>query len=215
MGAKMAIVATQSKSAAAGRDAFDRLTAIACAAFSAPHAMITVLDEERAVFLSGVGLDETSIPRMSSVSHTLAGMGVDAVVVVEDALEHPVYRDHPMVVGEPRVRFFLGATVRGADGRAAGAIGVMDVKPRPAPTETELRLIRELAGLAGELMEHAEAMRQEAARLETLRLAEDMVGVGRWRYEVVTGAVTWSDEIYRIHAIAPGAFSPRRTVRRR
>ncbi len=205
----MGIVAAQKRAKTGARDAFDRLTAIACAAFRAPHAMITVLDEDRAVFLSGVGLDEISIPRMSSVSHALASLGPDAVAVVEDALEHPVYRDHPMVTGEPRVRFFLGATVCGGDGRPAGAIGVMDVKPRPAPTETELRLIRELAGLAGELMEHAEAMRQEAARLETLRLAEDMVGVGRWRYEIATGAVTWSDEIYRIHAIAPGAFSPK------
>ncbi|WP_436355863.1 ATP-binding protein [Brevundimonas sp. CEF1] len=84
----------------------------------------------------------------------------------------------------------------------------MDVKPRPAPSEAERRLILELAGLAGQLVEHAETMRQEAARLETLRLAEDMVGVGRWRYEVASGDVTWSDEIYRIHAITPGAFAP-------
>ncbi len=130
-------------------------------------------------------------------------------MVIQDAREHPVYRRHPMVVGAPHVRFFLGATVCGADGRPAGAIGVMDVQPRSAPTQAELDLIRELAGLAGQLMEHAEAMRQEAARLETLRLAEDMVGVGRWRYEVATGAVTWSDEIYRIHGRAPGAFHPK------
>ena len=135
-------------------------------------------------------------------------MGPDAVMVIQDTHEHPVYRRHPMVVGAPHVRFFLGATVCGTDGRPAGAIGVMDVQPRPAPTQAELDLIRELAGLAGQLMEHAQAMRQEAARLETLRLAEDMVGVGRWRYEVATEAVTWSDEIYRIHGRAPGAFQP-------
>src|SRR5690606_33578897 len=190
------------------RDAFDRLTAIACATFRTPHAMIATLDEDRAVFLSGVGLDEVSVPRLDSVSHQLAAMGPDAVMVIQDAREHPVYRRHPMVVGAPHVRFFLGATVCGADGRPAGAIGVMDVQPRPAPTQAELDLIRDVAGLAGELMEHAEAMRQAAARLETLRRAEDMVGVGRWRYEVATGAVTWSDEIYRIHGRAPGAFHP-------
>nr|WP_303717738.1 PAS domain-containing protein [Brevundimonas naejangsanensis] len=170
--------------------------------------MITTLDEDRAVFLSGVGLDEVSVPRLNSVSHQLADMGPDAVMVIQDTHEHPVYRRHPMVVGAPHVRFFLGATVCGTDGRPAGAIGVMDVQPRPAPTQAELDLIRELAGLAGQLMEHAQAMRQEAARLETLRLAEDMVGVGRWRYEVATEAVTWSDEIYRIHGRAPGAFQP-------
>ncbi|MGE7199154.1 PAS domain-containing protein [Brevundimonas naejangsanensis] len=205
----MDIVAAGKGSGNGARDAFDRLTAIACATFRTPHAMIATLDEDRAVFLSGVGLDEVSVPRLDSVSHQLAAMGPDAVMVIQDAREHPVYRRHPMVVGAPHVRFFLGATVCGADGRPAGAIGVMDAQPRPAPTQAELDLICELAGLAGQLMEHAEAMRQEAARLETLRLAEDMVGVGRWRYEVATGAVTWSDEIYRIHGRAPGAFHPK------
>ncbi len=204
----MDIVAAQKGSESSARDAFDRLTAIACATLRTPHAMITTLDEDRAVFLSGVGLDEVSVPRLNSVSHQLADMGPDAVMVIQDTHEHPVYRRHPMVVGAPHVRFFLGATVCGTDGRPAGAIGVMDVQPRPAPTQAELDLIRELAGLAGQLMEHAQAMRQEAARLETLRLAEDMVGVGRWRYEVATEAVTWSDEIYRIHGRAPGAFQP-------
>ena len=204
----MDIVAAQKGSESSARDAFDRLTAIACATLRTPHAMITTLDEDRAVFLSGVGLDEVSVPRLNSVSHQLADLGPDAVMVIQDTHEHPVYRRHPMVVGAPHVRFFLGATVCGPDGRPAGAIGVMDVQPRPAPTQAELDLIRELAGLAGQLMEHAQAMRQEAARLETLRLAEDMVGVGRWRYEVATEAVTWSDEIYRIHGRAPGAFQP-------
>jgi len=204
----MDIVAAQKGSESSARDAFDRLTAIACATLRTPHAMITTLDEDRAVFLSGVGLDEVSVPRLNSVSHQLADMGPDAVMVIQDTHEHPVYRRHPMVVGAPYVRFFLGAAVCGTDGRPAGAIGVMDVQPRPAPTQAELDLIRELAGLAGQLMEHAQAMRQEAARLETLRLAEDMVGVGRWRYEVATEAVTWSDEIYRIHGRAPGAFQP-------
>ncbi|MGH7027984.1 PAS domain-containing protein [Brevundimonas sp.] len=193
---------------AAGRDAFDRLTAVAAAAFDAPHAMISILDEDRAVFRSSVGLDQTSIPRLQSVSHVLVGMGPEAVLVIENALEHPDFHDHPMVVGPLGLRHFVGTTVCTAAGKPVGAIGVMDVKPRPAPSETQLRLIREMAGLAGQLMEHAEAVRQEAARLETLRLAEDMVGVGRWRYEVATGAVTWSDEIYRIHGVAPRAFSP-------
>ena len=205
----MGIVVTQARlGQAAGRDAFDRLTAVVCAAFEAPHAMITVLDEDRAVFRSCVGLNPISMPRLQTVSHRLVTMGPGAVVVIEDALEHADYCTHPMVVGEPGIRFFAGATVCGRDGAPVGAIGVMDVKPRARPTEAQMVLLTELAGLAGQLLEHAEAVRQEAARLETLRLAEDMVGVGRWRYELATGEVTWSDEIYRIHGVEPRGFSP-------
>lgn len=205
----MTIIVTRAKAEnAAGRDAFDRLTAVACAAFDAPQAMVSVLDEDRAVFRASVGPGPVSVPRMESVSHLLASMGPEAVLVVEDTLTNPDYCRHPMVAGEPGVRFFAGATVCDRGGTPVGAIGVMDVKPRPAPTAAQMQLLRELAGLAGQLLEHAEAVRQETARLETLRLAEDMVGVGRWRYEAATGAVTWSDEIYRIHGVAPGAFAP-------
>ncbi|MEG1029958.1 MAG: hypothetical protein RSE34_07780, partial [Brevundimonas sp.] len=110
----------------AGRDAFDRLTAIACAAFDAPHAMITVLDEDRAVFRAGVGLDDVSVPRLESVSHHLATLGPEAVFVIEDTHASADYRRHPLVTGEPCIRFFAGATVCDRSGAAVGAIGVMD-----------------------------------------------------------------------------------------
>ena len=79
------------------------------------------------------------------------------------------------------------------------------------PTTTGVRQIIASAshGLDPELLGHMLRQAVNGDASAYLRLAEDMVGVGRWRYEITTGAVTWSDEIYRIHAIAPGAFSPK------
>jgi PAS domain-containing protein len=39
---------------------------------------------------------------------------------------------------------------------------------------------------------------------ETQRLAE----VGGWAWDIATGIVTWSDEMYRIFGLAPEAFTP-------
>lgn len=42
----------------------------------------------------------------------------------------------------------------------------------------------------------------------TLRLVECLAGVGYWRYDIRTGQVSWSDEVYRIHGLAPGGLEP-------
>ncbi len=54
-----------------------------------------------------------------------------------------------------------------------------------------------------------QAERALAEHRRLLELAELMSGVGRWRYEIATGEVTWSNEVYRIHGLDPLAFDPR------
>jgi PAS domain S-box-containing protein len=50
----------------------------------------------------------------------------------------------------------------------------------------------------------------ETARAESdarLRLAVRASGTGIWDWDVVTGEVTWSDEVYAIHGLAKGGFA--------
>ena len=42
----------------------------------------------------------------------------------------------------------------------------------------------------------------------TLRLVEALAGIGHWRYDVVTGQVFWSDQVYRIHGLEPRSIAP-------
>jgi PAS domain S-box-containing protein len=46
----------------------------------------------------------------------------------------------------------------------------------------------------------------ESAR--KLSLVEAMAEVGHWRYDLRTGQVTWSPEVYRIHGVSPDTFDP-------
>ena len=187
---------------------FDRLTALACALFGAPHAMVGVVDGERTLFRATVGLAQDELPCDQSVTAMMVAMGPDAELVVEDALANPATVDHPMVTGEPHLRFFAGVTIQNAAGEAVGAIGVMDTAPRPTPDAGRMDTLRELARLAGEFLDQAERMRRQNERYELLRLAEQMAGVGRWRLDVAGGRVTWSDEVYRIHGVDRAGFDP-------
>jgi signal transduction histidine kinase/AmiR/NasT family two-component response regulator len=54
----------------------------------------------------------------------------DAVLWVANATEDPRFRDHPHVTGAEGVRFYAGAPIRLADGRAIGVVCVAGGEPR-------------------------------------------------------------------------------------
>ncbi|MGZ9113190.1 MAG: ATP-binding protein [Brevundimonas sp.] len=187
---------------------FDRLTALACTMFGTPSAMVSVIDGDRTLFRANVGFDQTEMDRDHSISGILVAMGPGGELVIEDALNHPRAKDHPMVTGRPGLRWFAGVTVCNKEGLAVGALGVMDTEVRSPPDATQMEFLRHLARLAGEVVDQAVAARLQAEQMETLRLAETLAGIGHWRWDVDTNAVTWSDEIYRIYGVNPATFNP-------
>ena len=43
-------------------------------------------------------------------------------------------------------------------------------------------------------------------RLRLFEMAERVAHIGHWRWEIATGEVTWSEEVYRIHGVDPAQF---------
>lgn len=187
---------------------FERLTALACAMFGTPHAMIGVVDGEQTLFRANVGLDPAELPRQVTATQLLVEMGPGAVFIVENALADERMRSHPMVTGTPFLRFFAGATIANAAGQAVGALGVMDVKPRARPSDAEIENLKLLARMAGELVDQAELARRQSEQLKLLKLTEEMAGVGQWRMDAETLKSTWSDQVYRIYGVTPETFDP-------
>lgn len=187
---------------------FERLTALACAMFGTPHAMIGVIDGEQTLFRANVGLDPGELPREVTATHLMVAMGPGAVFIVESALDDERMRNHPMVTGTPFLRFFAGVTIANAVGEAVGALGVMDVKPRARPSDAEIENLKLLARMAGELVDQAELARRQSEQLKLLKLTEEMAGVGQWRMDAETLKSTWSDQVYRIYGVTPETFDP-------
>jgi len=135
-------------------------------------------------------------------------LGPGAVLVIEDALADDRVRNHPMVTGEPHLRFFAGVGVVNAAGESVGAIGVMDIRSRPRPDAAAIENLKLLARMAGEILDRAEAARQQAEQLALLRLTEEMAGVGQWRMDAETFTSTWSDRVYDIYGVKRETFDP-------
>ena len=188
--------------------AFDRLVTLACTIFDTPIIMLSVLDGDRTLFRSNVPISMGSMPREQSVSHVVAAMGQNGVLVVEDATAQPPFNTHPMVTGPDGIRFYAGAAISTADGRVVGAFSVLDTKPRPRPSDQMLETLTLMAGMAGDILDQSAATRVIDEQLGVLRMAEQMSGVGHWRLDLTSRMVSWSDEVYRIHGASPETFDP-------
>ena len=182
----------------------DRLVKTACEAFDAPIGLVSVYGEDGAMHRTIQGLDGIAIPPDFHVANTLIAMGPGATMIVADASRDPRVEHHPFVTGPLGLRFYAGATICDHSGVAIGAIGVMDRSVRGDLTAAQKAALRRFAAMAGDLVELERAQRESEAKRRTLELAEEMVGVGHFRLDAITGEITWSDQVFRIHGFEPG-----------
>jgi len=187
---------------------FDRVTALAGALFATPVSAVSLVNGDCYAQSSARGMVRTG----GAVDHTLSqhvlALGPYAVMVVEDTLADPRTRENPYVLGPPYARFYAAAAITTADGRTLGTVAVADTQTRQRPTDEALESLKMLAQIAAEICERLEIVSLQRENLETLKLAEAMAGVGHFRVDAKTGKVSWSDQVFRIHGLEPGAIDP-------
>lgn len=126
-------------------DRFDRLTRIAKRLFGVPIALVSLVDEERQWFKSAQGLDMEEIPRdQSFCGHTILD---DKIFIVPDALMDERFDDNPLVLNDPKVRFYAGCPLTVPNGSQLGTLCLIDMEPRDIGTE-DRALLQDLARLA-------------------------------------------------------------------
>ncbi len=96
-------------------DRFDRITRLAAQFFQAPIAYVALIDTDRQWFKSSYGLCQTQTSR--SVSFCQYTIHRNEPFIIPDTHLHPMGRTHPLVVGEPYVRFYAGIPLAGPGGK--------------------------------------------------------------------------------------------------
>ena len=105
-----------------------RITRLAARLFHVPIAAISFIDEGREWFKSRIGLEQTEIP--IGDSFCIHSMESGGIMEVEDATADPRFRENPLVLGAPGIRFYAGCPISGPNGTRVGTICVIDRKPR-------------------------------------------------------------------------------------
>jgi GAF domain-containing protein len=130
--------------------AFDDLTHLASFICKTPIALISLVDEKRQWFKSRVGITARETPR--EIAFCSTAIQHSDVFVVPDALQDDRFRNNPLVVSEPHVRFYAGAPLINEDGYALGTLCVVDRTPREL-TEEEREALKALSRLVLAQME--------------------------------------------------------------
>jgi PAS domain S-box-containing protein len=123
--------------------AFDSITMLAADRFDTPIALVSLVSEDRQWFKAQVGLDVTETGR--DISFCQHGIQSDEVMVVLDARDDPRFRDNPLVLGAPDIRFYAGAPLKLQSGHRIGTLCVIDRTPRAAFSARDRRALELMA----------------------------------------------------------------------
>jgi len=113
---------------AAPETTFDDLTRLASQTLRTPICLLSILTSDQQWFKSHWGLDVSQTPRAwSFCNHTIQA---DEIFVVQDATLDERFKQNPLVIGYPNIRFYAGFPIRDVDGFPLGALCVIDRRPR-------------------------------------------------------------------------------------
>lgn len=127
--------------------AYDDITRLLATSLEVPISMVNILDDDRDWFKSCVGMPVTESPAETSFCEAFFNTA-ENLIVVEDTTASPLFFAHPLVTGEPFVRFYAAARLS-IDGHTVGTLCAYDLQPRKISVEQ----IRQLQALALSVME--------------------------------------------------------------
>jgi GAF domain-containing protein len=118
--------------------AFDDLVLLASFICKTPIALISLVDEARQWFKSKVGISISETPR--EIAFCATAIQQPDIFVVPDTLNDERFRNNPLVVSEPNVRFYAGVPLIDEEGHALGTLCVIDRAPREFDSDQQAAL---------------------------------------------------------------------------
>lgn len=165
---------------------FDDLVILASHACHTPMAVLSLVDDHRQWFKSKVGVQICETPKDVSICARAIQQG--DLFIVPDTLQDERFRENPLVLQEPHIRFYAGAPLIDEDGFALGTLCVMDRQPRELDVEQKeaLKSLRRLTLAQMELRRNLQLLKdalndrtkeEHARELELKRLEEKLVRI--------------------------------------
>ena len=171
---------------------YDDITELAAFICGTPISLVSLVDEDRQWFKSHVGLAATETPRSQSFcAHTIQPK---ETLVVSDATTDPRFRENPLVLGDPNIRFYAGAPIVEKGGHVLGTVCVIDTKPRVL-NEKQLSALEALARQVVVLLEQRKAIDTLEKTAREARLAERVIQDSEQRLQIFVNrlpALAWT-----------------------
>jgi signal transduction histidine kinase/CheY-like chemotaxis protein len=146
-------------------------------------------------------------------------------VIAEDIATHPYWAPYTEIAARAGLGSCWSQPILSSSRQVLGTFAIYHARPY-APTDADIALIEQTAHLASIALERTQAERalrelndtleqrvaQRTAELEQreawLREAQRVARIGNWRWDAVSDAVFWSEELYRIYDRQPWLAPP-------
>lgn len=172
---------------------FDGRVALVAHLIDVPIALVTLIDAQRGWFKARYGFAGREAPRDALLcAHLLSST---QPLVINDAAQDERFRDHPMVIGELGIRFYVGVPLVTPEGLVIGTLSALDPRPRELPAGK----LAMLSLIADQVMDELELRRKsqesstqaatDSRENTTLYAMLDQVpgAVGFWTPELTNG----------------------------
>ena len=139
--------------------AYDDITKLLSESLDVPIALIIFMDVDRNWSKSSVGFPLAAVPIETSFCESFFKSDKD-VIVVPDTLESEQFRQHPLVIGEPQVRFYASARLVVND-QTLGTLCAFDTRPRQLLPE-QIEHLKSLTQAVVELLQNRSKVSEQS-----------------------------------------------------
>ena len=162
--------------------ACDAIVALAARICAIPIALISLVDTNRQWFKARHGLDVSETP--IELAFCAYAVLQSEIFIVSDTWEDARFARHPLVIGEPHIRFYAGVPLVTDEGLAIGTLCIIDQRPRSLASEQK----QALQSLAKHTM-HLLALNRYPAEVEGFaeqrRVAQAALQASRTEIEIL------------------------------
>lgn len=149
---------------------FDHIAELAKKLFGASAAMISIVANDVLHFKARAGLDACTLdPRIAFCAHAIDG---DTPLVIEDTWRDLRFRNNPLVLGQPHVRFYAGTPLKVSSGHVLGTLCIIDPEPRSFSARD-----RELLQGLGQIVVDRIEVRQQKRQLARQAHYDELTGL--------------------------------------
>ncbi|MFT4847707.1 MAG: adenylate cyclase [Sediminicola sp.] len=153
------------------REQLDGIVSILSKSLKMPIAYISSIETNKQNIHASCGLDFNTSDRSTSFcGHTILQ---NDILVIEDTHKDERFHDNPMVLNDPKIRFYAGYPLSAQTDRNIGSLCISDIAPRKL-TDDELSIFKMIGKLVNDMIRMnkmaslQEEIQESKKRLETL-----------------------------------------------